>query len=400
MLAPNASGFRNALQILLRCSRIRRCCALQHLDLPRRVGALKYAFLLFLSFTAQTFGAGLGSYSRLVVSDSAGAVRDGVRVTYLGTNGYQFEFKGHALLVDPYFSRVDLLSVALGSRIQPNPFRINDGLRHLARKADAILVTHGHFDHLLDVSAVMAKTRARLIAWASSVELAKQAGASSGEAVKPGDVRRIGPWKIRVLSATHDRLFGKVPFDRPHSAASPPRRAADWICGEPLAFLIEVNGERIYIDSGGTPAQLPPNESVDLAILGMALPDSRARLAAALARLRPRYILPSHQDDFFRPLSAGFQFGPLTDFRFVERECAQQNRTRLILMDYFRPWTLPKAASSKSQVSAEGSKSQTKGKIPTRKWKTKPNPASRTFRFAEAIRTFVKQLPRTISNTE
>jgi L-ascorbate metabolism protein UlaG (beta-lactamase superfamily) len=287
-------------------------------------------------------------------------------VTYLGTNGYQLEFKGHALLVDPYFSRVDLFSVGLGSRIQRNASRINDGLNHLAPKADAILVTHGHFDHLLDVPTVMAKTRARLIASESSVDLAKRAGASSGDAVKPGDVRRIGRWKIRVLSATHDRLFGKVPFDRPPSHAglsaeagakagsakrAPPERAADWICGEPLAFLIEVNGQRIYIDSGGTSTQLPPNERVDLAILGMALPDSRARLHAALERLHPRYILPSHQDDFFRPLSAGFQFGSLTDFPFVQRECAQQNRSRLILLDYFKPWTLPKAAGSKSQGS-------------------------------------------------
>jgi hypothetical protein len=74
----------------------------------------------------------------------------------------------------------------------------------------------------------------------------------------------------------------------------------------------------------------------------MALPDSRARLPGAVERLQPRYILPSHQDNFFRPLDAGFQFGPLTDFSRVRRDCEQANRGRLILLDYFRPWTLPK----------------------------------------------------------
>jgi hypothetical protein len=324
-------------------------------------------FLLLLGCAAQALGAGLSSYPHLVVADPHGATSDGIRVTYLGTSGYQFEFKGHALLVDPYFSRVDLLSVGLGSRIQPNASRINDGVHHLASKADAILVTHGHFDHLLDVPVVMAKTRARLIASPSSIDLAKRAGALSGDSVRSGDVRRIGPWKIRVLSATHDRLFGKVPFDGPHSQpglsaqdaysseaaaksgsakAEPPQRAADWICGEPLAFLIEVNGQRIYIDSGGTLALLPPNKRVDLAIVGVALPDSRERLAAALSHLQPLYVLPSHQDDFFRPLSAGFQFAPLSDFPRVQRESAQQNRSRLILLDYFQPWTLPQRASS------------------------------------------------------
>ncbi len=187
---------------------------------------LKGALLLFLGFSTQALSAGLSSHADLIVKDSGATPRDGVRVTYLGTNGYQFEFKGHALLVDPYFSRVNRLNVVLGSRIQPDISRVAEGMRHLAPKPDAILVTHGHFDHLLDVPILMSKTQARLIASASAVDLAKRAGASFGEAVTAGDVRGIGPWKIRVLPATHDRLFGKVPFDQHEMRGfGPPQRA-------------------------------------------------------------------------------------------------------------------------------------------------------------------------------
>jgi hypothetical protein len=87
----------------------------------------------------------------------------------------------------------------------------------------------------------------------------------------------------------------------------------------------------------------------------MALSDSRGRLSAALERLSPRYILPSHQDNFFLPLDAGFQFGQLTDFPRVQRDCARANHGRLILLDYFKPWTLPKAESPnpKTQIPKE-----------------------------------------------
>jgi L-ascorbate metabolism protein UlaG (beta-lactamase superfamily) len=300
--------------------------------------------LAFLVMSTQLLSAGLERYSDLVVADVSPAAPVGrdVRVTYLGTNGFQFESGKHALLVDPYFSRINLWRVVLGSPVQADEHRINDALKHLAGEVDAILVTHSHMDHLLDAPALMRKTEARLIGSRTAVELAGRTGVppSRCRAVTGGNVLRVGPWRIRAFTVTHDRLFSIVPFSGEVRTSGPPRHAADWVCGEPLAYLIEANGIRIYVDSGGTLAQLPPNENVDLAILGVALPDSRARFSAAIRRLRPRYVFPSHQDNFFRPLSAGFQFGPLTDFTRVHRDFKREKHGRLILLDYFRPWTL------------------------------------------------------------
>jgi L-ascorbate metabolism protein UlaG (beta-lactamase superfamily) len=235
--------------------------------------------------------------------------------------------------------------VVLGCSVQPDEHRINDAMKHHARKVDAILVTHGHVDHLLDAPVLMRKIDTRLIGSRTAVELAERAGVSVSRchAVTEGDVLGIGPWRIRAFTATHDRLFSIVPFAGDVRGSKPLRRAADWVCGEPLAYLIEIAGARIFIDSGGTRAVLPPAEiaPVDLAILGAALPDSRARFSAAVRRLRPRYVFPSHQDNFFRPLSTGFQFGPLTDFPGLLRDYQREAPPgQLILFDYFRPWTL------------------------------------------------------------
>ena len=324
-----------------------RCKLCFRIRIPRRIIHVSLKTIIFLCFLAcanQTFG-GLEKYSSLVKADDPSAIsappRRGVRITYLGTNAYLFETRDTVLLVDPYFSRQNLFRMALQLRPVLQTELVAQWLRDHP-KIDAILITHGHIDHLCDAPQIVRETGAKLIASSTSVKLAESLGvpAKQTRAVRAGRTESVKRATIHVLPAQHDRLLGAVPFDGPQRRL-PPQTIGDWVTGDPLAFVIEIGGKRIFINSGGRPNDVISARwsGVDLAILGVAAGDSIRAVPRAVEQLRPRYVLPSHQDDFFRPLRSGFVFLPLTDFPAVRR-AVEAGSGQLILLDYFRPWTL------------------------------------------------------------
>ena len=132
----------------------------------------------FLAVAAPVLG-GLERYSSLTRADASPTTsappRRGVRITYLGTNGYLFETRDTTLLVDPYFSRQSLFRMAFKLRPVPRNELIAQWLRDHP-KINAVLVTHGHVDHLYDAPQILRQTRATLIASPTSVKLVESLG--------------------------------------------------------------------------------------------------------------------------------------------------------------------------------------------------------------------------------
>ena len=87
-----------------------------------------------------------------------------VEITYLGTNSYLVRAPGATLLIDPYFTRLPSFRAALNLTVRSDSGRVAWALREgrVPNRVDAILVTHGHIDHLLDVPSIARETGARI----------------------------------------------------------------------------------------------------------------------------------------------------------------------------------------------------------------------------------------------
>ncbi|RBP48236.1 L-ascorbate metabolism protein UlaG (beta-lactamase superfamily) [Roseimicrobium gellanilyticum] len=310
-------------------------------------------------FLTNCAGPGIGKYKDAVVADVPVSPESGVRVTYLGVNGYLLQSSDATVLVDPFFSRPPLRNYLVGE-VKPNKDRIDWGMRSFPATVDLILVTHGHIDHLLDVPIIAQRTGAKIVASHTSCNLVKSLNQvpewqlAPMLKMKPGgkldlslqETKNFENVTVQALYTEHDRLCGIElnPGTEDNPPATPPKSAHDWVAGEPLAFIITMGGKRIFISAGMVHAPRQKNLApVDLAITGVALNDPRSCLAETVRILKPKYVLPSHQDNFFIPAERGFRFSVQSDFEEVKRELPPPTwelGKNLILLDYFRPWTL------------------------------------------------------------
>jgi L-ascorbate metabolism protein UlaG (beta-lactamase superfamily) len=143
----------------------------------------------------------------------AGAEGD-VRLSYLGTAGWEITDGKTVILVDPYLSRL--------KKLTPNDAVLSDDPRPLfgsesigvsdeavidahVKKADFILITHTHSDHVLDLPYIARKTGAMVIGTESTINFARASGVPSNQllGVKGGADLEFGVFSVRVIPSLH-----------------------------------------------------------------------------------------------------------------------------------------------------------------------------------------------------
>lgn len=228
----------------------------------------------------------------------------GLSLTWTGAAGFRLAYQDTVLWIDPYFTRFSLRDFLARKVIRSSDETI---ARHVD-KADAILVGHTHFDHALDVPSIARRTGATVYGSTSCTHLLALHGLT-GVTVDAHKPYRVGPFTFRFVPSIHSKL--QLGLGVPHDGELTCEHLDEmcpqqYRCGQVWAIAIEVAGIKLYHQGS---ADLLEDEvkdrGVDIFLCGIAGRRFTPRfLERACKALDPKLIIPTHYDDFFRPLDA------------------------------------------------------------------------------------------------
>ena len=160
-----------------------------------------------------------------------------MKITFLGHATLQIEIDNVSILVDPF--------------ITGNPKASHINIADL--KADYILVTHAHQDHILDVEAIAKRTNAIVVSNYEIVTYFSTLGIE-GHPMNHGGSWEFDFGKVKYVNAIHTSSFPDGTYG-----------------GQPGGFIIESEHKNIYI-AGDTALTfdmklIPLQTTLDLAIL-------------------------------------------------------------------------------------------------------------------------------------
>ena len=237
----------------------------------------------------------------------------GLEVEWLGVSGYRISFEGQTLFVDPYLSRVPFGDLLRRRTALPDPAAL-DRFVHAPGEVAGVLVGHTHFDHAVDAPAIARRFGCKAYGSDSLLTLMGLHGlADRTVEVEPYRTYELGPFAVSFTPSVHSKLLLglAVPYDGDltceHLDALSP---AAYRCGQVWGISIEVAGLRFYHQGSANLIDEAIRErDVDVFLAGVAgrgfTEDYWKRI---LPRLDPKVVVPTHYDNFFRPLGQRMEF--------------------------------------------------------------------------------------------
>jgi L-ascorbate metabolism protein UlaG (beta-lactamase superfamily) len=234
---------------------------------------------------------------------------DSVRVIWMGTAGLFLSDGETGIFVDPFVSRYGLLKVGLGFSLKPQHELIDKWLTITGgEKANAILVSHSHYDHVMDAPWFAKPSNAMIVGSESTANVARGVGIPEEQirTITDRDSVFIGKFKATFIKSIHSpALFGKIPW--PGDIKQPltqPASASAYREGGAYAILIEhPKGSMLHYGSPGIKPGIFENMSADVVFLSIGgRKETPPLVKHVLAPLHPKTVIPIHFDDLFGPV--------------------------------------------------------------------------------------------------
>ncbi len=291
---------------------------------------------------------------------------DVVTLEYTGAAGWRISDGSTVILVDPYISRILGPPPPLAPPYAklPGDARPVYGWNDIAvpdvaaidahvPRANFILVTHTHYDHVLDVPHIAIRTHSTVIGTESTENVMRAYSVPEQQliTVRGGEDYDFGVFSVRVIPSLHSPLDHKHYFSSetaPAGMKAPLTLQQMHPEGGTLAYLIRFHGHQILVFGGMNYIEreiegLEP----DVVLLGAS--SSRKEIYDYTGRLMrdlhfPPLVIPTHWDNFFAPYAASQQSSIDALQSFVQEIRAASPKTKIIVPKYFEPIPLEAAA--------------------------------------------------------